>query len=202
MTRDADEHEPRKWTILSSRLVYENRWIRVNEFQTLAPTGAPALYGLVHMKNLALGILPIDAEGRTILVGQERFTSGQYSWELPEGGGPEGAPPLDSAKRELSEETGLKAANWEPLLSDMHMSNSVTDERAFAWLAWDLSPDARFEKDASEDLAVRRVPFREAVATAVSGGFTDAFTLVMLLKADHLARTGALPGDLTKLMLG
>lgn len=201
MSADTADDGPRGWTTLSSQVVYDNRWIRVSEHQTLAPTGAPALYGVVHMKNLALGILPIDAEGRTVLVGQQRYPSGQYSWELPEGGGPLDTPPLESAQRELSEETGLKAASWQPLLAEVQLSNSVTDERAFAWLAWDLSLCDRCVRDASEDLAVRRVPFSEAVRMAVAGEFADVFTLVMLLKADHLARTGGLPGDLAKLML-
>lgn len=189
------------WSIREGRTVYENKWIRVREYQTVAPTGALALYGLVHMKNLALGVVPIDEEGCTWLVGQARFPFGRYSWELPEGGGPVERPPLEGAVQELSEETGMQAAHWLPLLEDVHLSNSVTDERAYAWLAWGLSPSDAFAKDDSEELALRRIPFREAVAMAVSGEITDGFTLVMLLKADHLARTGALPAALAELML-
>lgn len=190
-----------KWRIRSARTVYANRWIRVREYQTVAPTGADALYGLVHMNNLALGVLPIDPQGRTILVGQERFVLGQYSWELPEGGGPEDAPPLESAQRELAEEAGLKADHWLPLLADIQLSNSVTDERAYAFLAWGLSPDDRFQADSSEELSVRRVSFAEALKMAAAGEIRDAFSLVMLFKADHLLRTGALPQELAKLML-
>ncbi|MDZ4761150.1 MAG: NUDIX hydrolase [Alphaproteobacteria bacterium] len=190
------------WTIRSGRTVYDNAWITVREYETQAPTGAPAGYGLVHMKNLALGVLPIDAEGRTILVGQQRFPFGRYSWELPEGGGKESASPLSGAQRELSEEAGLKARNWLPLLRDVHLSNSVTDERAYAFLAWDLSPDTSHSKDVSEDLTIRFVPFADAVGMAVSGEITDVFSLVMLLKTDHLARTGALPGPLAELLQG
>jgi 8-oxo-dGTP pyrophosphatase MutT (NUDIX family) len=193
---------PRKWTIRSARTVYSNRWIKVREYQTVAPTGADAQYGLVHLHNLALGVLPIDEQGQTILIGQERFCFGRYSWELPEGGGDPELPALEGAQRELSEEAGLKAANWLPLLEDVHMSNSVTDERAYAFLAWDLSPDQSFAPDSSEELSIRRVPFAEAVRMGVSGEITDAFTLVMLFKADHLARTGALPPSLAKLLLG
>ncbi len=192
---------PKKWTIQSSQQKYDNRWIRVTEHQVTAPTGKPALYGLVHFKNLALGVLPIDEEGRTILVGQERFAFGRYSWELPEGGGPRDLEALEGAQRELSEETGLKADNWLPLLADVHLSNSVTDEVAFAFLAWGLSADTSRAPDDTEALTVRRVPFVEAVRMAAAGEFTDAFTLVMLLKADHLLRNGALPAELARLML-
>ena len=192
---------PARWRIKSARTVYSNRWITVREYQTVAPTGADALYGLVHMHNLALGVLPIDAEGNTVLIGQQRFPFGRYSWELPEGGGSPLVTPLEGAQRELGEEAGLKAGHWLQLLGDMHMSNSVTDERAYAFIAWDLSPDHSFAKDSSEELSVRRVPFAEALKMAVSGEIADGFSLVMLLKADHLLRTGALPPELARLML-
>jgi 8-oxo-dGTP pyrophosphatase MutT (NUDIX family) len=193
---------PRKWTIKSARTVYNNRWIRVREYETVAPTGADAHYGLVHMHNLALGVLPIDAQGQTLLIGQERFPTGRYSWELPEGGGSPDSSPLEGAQRELSEEAGLKAEHWLPLFADVDFSNSVTDEKACAFIAWGLSPDQTHARDSSEELSVRRVSFAEALEMAVSGEITDAFTLVMLFKADHLLRIGALPQDLAKLMLG
>jgi 8-oxo-dGTP pyrophosphatase MutT (NUDIX family) len=191
---------PKKWTVKSEKTVYSNKWITVREYQTIAPTGADALYGLVHYHNHAIGILPVDTDGATVLVGQERFAFGRYSWELPEGGGGLDVPPLEAAKRELSEEAGLRAANWLPLIEDAHLSNSVTDERAYAFIAWDLEPDQSFAKDSSEELSLRRVSFAEAVRMAVSGEITDAFTLVMLLKADHLLRTGALPDGLARLL--
>jgi 8-oxo-dGTP pyrophosphatase MutT (NUDIX family) len=180
--------------------MYTNRWITVREYETTAPTGADALYGLVHMRSLALGVLPIDENGDTNLIGQDRFTFGRYSWELPEGGGDPERSPLEGAQRELAEEAALKAARWLPLLDNVHLSNSVTDERAYAFLAWGLSPDRSFARDSSEELSVRRVSFAEAVRMAVSGEISDAFSLVMLLKADHLLRTGALPGELAKIM--
>ncbi len=202
----SESDESAGWRRLAERPVYDNPWIRVTEYDAVAPTGAPALYGLIHFKKLAVGILPLDAQGRTILVGQHRFAFDDYSWELPEGGGDRDIDPLESAARELSEEAGLKAARWLPILSQVRLSNSVTDEVAHAFLAWELSDDASFAKDAWEDLTVRRVPFHEAVRMAASGEITDAFSLVMLLKADHLLRTGALektlPPDLIELMQG
>lgn len=190
----------KKWIINSARTAYDNPWITVREYQTTAPTGNDALYGVVCFKNLALGVVPIDDEGCTYLVGQERFVYGTYSWELPEGGGKQDVPPLVGIQRELSEEAGLKAQHWLPLFSDLKMSNSVTDERSFGFMAWGLSPDETWQKDASEDLVVRRVPFAEAVRMGVSGEINDAFSLVMLLKADHLLRTGGLPPELMRLM--
>ena len=191
-----------RWAIRSARTVYHNKWISVREYDAVAPTGAPALYGLVHMKNLALGVLPLDAEGCTLLVGQERFPLGRYSWELPEGGGDAERPPIEGAIRELSEEVGLKAAHWHALLEDVHLSNSVTDERAYAFLAWGLSPCGAFQKDASEDIVVHRVPFPRALDMALAGEITDVFTLAMLMKAAHLARRGELPAEVCQLLRG
>lgn len=191
----------RKWITLSSQTVFENPWIAVTSYKTIAPTGVAADYGLVHIRNLAIGVLPVDESGYTFLVGQERFAFDRYSWELPEGGGPRDVPPLEAARRELAEETGFSAERWLPLLEDVHLSNSVTDERAYAFLAWDLSPGAEGQKDSTEDLTVRRLHFREALELAVSGEITDAFSLMMLLKADYLARAGALPARLSRLLL-
>ncbi|MBU6318833.1 MAG: NUDIX hydrolase [Alphaproteobacteria bacterium] len=191
----------RKWITLSGQTVFENRWIEVKSYKTIAPTGAAADYGLVHIRNLAIGVLPIDEGGYTYLVGQERFAFDHYSWELPEGGGSRDVPPLETAKRELAEETGLSAGRWRPLLEDVHLSNSLTDERAYAFLAWDLTAGAEGERDSTEDLSIRRLHFREAVEMAVSGEISDAFSLMMLLKADYLARTGALPESLAQLLL-
>lgn len=185
--------DQKKWRIHSARTRYENPWIRLREYEATAPTGAPAVYGLVSFRNHAVGVLPLEADGATWLVGQSRFTMGRYSWELPEGGCSVDADPFDAAVRELSEETNLKAAHWLPLLENLHLSNSVTDERGFAWICWGLSPCDAHEADDVEDLALRRLPVGEAVQMAVSGEITDAFTLAMLLKADHLWRTGRLP---------
>lgn len=186
---------------MTGHTVFENRWIEVRSYKTIAPTGAPSDYGLVHIRNLAIGVLPVDHEGCTYLVGQERFAFDQYSWELPEGGGPRNSPPIETAQRELAEETGLAARSWFPLLEDVHLSNSVTDERAYAFIAWDLEDALHGDRDDTEDLALQRLPFREALELAVSGAITDAFSLMMLLKADYLARTGALPEPLGRLLI-
>ncbi|MEM6723516.1 MAG: NUDIX hydrolase, partial [Bacteroidota bacterium] len=100
------------WTKLSEALQYDNPWIRITEHQVLNPNGNPGIYGVVHFKNVAIGIVPLDEEYNTWLVGQYRYTLEQYSWEIPEGGGPLGTDPLKSAKRELLEETGITAKEW------------------------------------------------------------------------------------------
>jgi 8-oxo-dGTP pyrophosphatase MutT (NUDIX family) len=188
------------WQRLSHRPVYENPWITVDEFDAVAPTGAKALYGLVGMKNLALGILPLHSDGTVTLVGQHRFPSGTYSWEIPEGGGAKDIDPLTSAQRELREEAGLEAREWIHVL-DFDVSNSITDERGLGFLALDLSP-VPVEPDDTEVFAMARVPFKEALAVALAGHMRDLITLAMLLRAHHLAVNGEIRRDLAELMLG
>lgn len=189
------------WRRGEARVVYENPWIAVTELKAVAPTGAPATYGLVGFKNLALAILPIYDDGSVVLVGQHRFPFGDYSWEIPEGGGPKGEDPLEGAKRELAEEAGLAASEWREILR-MQLSNSVTDELAIGYLATDLAPAPGVHHvDDTEEIAQVRVPFREALEAATDGHIRDALTVAMLLRAYHMAREGHLPDALARAML-
>lgn len=187
------------WTVHGEKLVYENPWMTVREYAVTRPDGKPGQYGVMEPKNLAIGILPLFEDGTVMLVGQYRFAMDCWSWELPEGGGPMDELPLDSAKRELAEETGLSAANWLEFL-ELDMTNSITNERAFAYIAWDLEQgDA--EPEGTEDIEMRRIPFAEALREAVDGRIRDAFTLAMLLKADYMARHGELPEAVSRTIL-
>ena len=192
----------RPWTRGTARPVYDNPWIRVTEFDATAPTGNPALYGLVSFKNLAIAVLPVHNDGTVMLVGQHRFPLADYSWEIPEGGGPLDRDPLESAKRELAEETGLEAAEWREVMR-AQLSNSVTDEQAIGYLALGLSAARNVHAaDDTEALAVVRVPFREALDAAMAGHLLDVLTVAMLLKAYHMAKEGSLPPALAQAMLG
>lgn len=190
------------WKRGAERSIYENPWIRVSHHEAVAPTGRPAQYGLVSFKNLAIAVLPLHDDGTVTLVGQNRFAFMDYSWELPEGGAPHGEDPLDGARRELAEETGLQAAEWRQVLQ-VQLSNSVTDERAVGFIAFGLSPSAAsYVHDDTEELALARVPFGEALQAALSGQLEDVLTVAMLLRAYHMAREGELPDALTRAMLG
>lgn len=190
------------WSQLSERTAFENPWIRVTEHAALAPTGRPAPYGVVRFKNLAIAVAPLHEDGTVTLVGQHRFVHGDYSWEIPEGGGPLDVDPLESARRELAEETGLQAADWREVLRGQ-LSNSVTDEKMVGFLALGLSPAPEIcHADDTEALALVRAPFREALDAALAGHLQDMLTVAMLLRAYHMAREGALPGALARAMLG
>ncbi len=189
------------WKRGPGRLVYDNPWISVTEFDATAPTGNPALYGVVGFKNRALAILPLHDDGSVPLVGQNRLPFADYSWEIPEGGGPLAEDPLAGAKRELLEETGLVASDWREVLR-MQLSNSVSDELAIGYIATGLSQQAPAPHgDDTEDIVQVRVPFRQALDAAMGGQITDALTVAMQIRAYHMAQEGALPPALARAML-
>lgn len=173
-----DEVNP--WKIRSSQEKYNNPWINVTEHQIVNPSGGSGIYGTVHFKNTAIGIIVLDAELNTWLVGQYRFPLNQYSWEIPEGGGPSGIDTLESAKRELKEETGLTASIWN-LIQKMHLSNSVSDELAVIYLARELE-QGESDPEETEDLKVRKIPFDEAYHMVLSGEITDSISVAAILK--------------------
>lgn len=172
------------WTILSKKKIYDNPWIAVDHHEVLQPSGQKGIYGTVHFKNLAIAILPLDHEGNTWLVGQHRFPLRQYSWEIPEGGAPQGESPLEAAKRELREETGLTATSWEKIL-EMHLSNSVTDERAIAFIARGLT-EGPSDPEGTEDISLKKVPFDLVYQDVIRGNITDALTVATVLRAKLL----------------
>ena len=186
------------WTILARSTVYENDWIRVEHHEVLGPLGGPGVYGTVHFKNQATGVVPIDDHGNVILVGQYRFPLHAYSWEIPEGGGDHSATALESAQRELREECGVVAANWKEILA-MDLSNSVSDEGATAFLAWELS-DVPSEPDATEKLQVTRVPFWDAVDRASRGEIRDAISIAALTRVALMALQDELPDQIAKVI--
>lgn len=194
----SEQRDKAVWQVLETREIYRNPWIGVTEHDVLDPNGNPGLYGVVRVRSLAVGVLPVDAHGHTRLVGQQRFPRDYYSWELPEGGG-SFEDPQGSAARELLEETGLAARAWRELVR-MDLSNAITDEQAMGFLAWDLE-EGEAEPEACERLEIRTLPVRDAVEMAVNGEIVDAFSQTMLLKADLLARRGALPAGLTRFFL-
>jgi 8-oxo-dGTP pyrophosphatase MutT (NUDIX family) len=171
----------------------------VAEYDAIAPTGHPTLYGVVRFKNMALVVLPLHDDGTVTLVGQHRFAIPGYSWELPAGGGPHGIDALESARRELREEAGLEAADWREVLQ-FQLSNSITDEVGRGFIAIGLTP-APTQPDETEALALVRAPFRQVLDATVAGHIQDMPTLALVLRAYHMAREGALPGALAKAML-
>ena len=183
------KHEENPWQVTSQKEIYDNPWINLTEYQVINPAGNPGIYGKIHYKNYAIGILPLDEELNTYLVGQYRFATSSYSWELPEGGGPLAIEPLESAKRELLEETGLKANSWTEL-QRMHLSNSVTDELNIIYLARGLE-QFEAEPEDTEQLIVRKLPLDEVYRMICANKITDAITVATVLRVKLLLAEGS-----------
>ncbi|HVF42348.1 MAG TPA: NUDIX hydrolase [Pyrinomonadaceae bacterium] len=166
------------WETVSTRVVYDNPWIRVREDEVVRPDGRPGIYGVVHFKNVAVGVLAVE-DGELYLVGQYRYTLERYSWEIVEGGCPEGEDTLDAARRELEEETGLRARDW-VRMGEAHLSNSVSDELAVWYLATGLE-QGEPRPDGTERLQVRRVSLEDALRMTLAGEITDALSVLALM---------------------
>ncbi len=172
------EQESNPWKTLREEIRYENDWIRIEHYDVIKPNGEPGIYGKVHFKNTAIAVLPIDQDGNTYLVGQYRYTINAYSWELPEGGCLHELP-LDAAKRELKEETGLIAEKW-TFLGEQYLSNSVTDEKSMMYLAENLSMKES-EPESTEILQIKKIPVQEAIQMALNGEIKDVLSASTLM---------------------
>jgi len=177
-----ENHNP--WTTLESRLKYENPWISVTEHQVLNPNGGKGIYGTVHFKNLAIGILACDGD-KIWLIGQYRYPLKQYSWEIPEGGGNHNTPPLASAQRELREEVGATAEHWEEV-GRSHLSNSVSDELALIYKASGLQYEAA-QPEETEELQRKLVTLDEAIRLINAQEITDSIS-IMAIQWLHISR--------------
>ena len=168
------------WKKLESKIMYESPWITVREDHVLNPGGGENQYGHVHFKNKAIAVVPLDDDRNTWIVGQDRYTLGEFSWEVPMGGAPHDETPLACAKRELKEETGLTAKKWTEIMR-LHTSNSITDEEGFVFVAEDLTEGEPVFDD-TEVLEVRKLPLRDVLEMVHRGEITDAISVAAILK--------------------
>lgn len=174
-----DQRYENPWQTISTRLIYENSWIRVREDQVIRPDGAPGIYGVVEY-NQCVGVLPIDADGNVQLVGQYRYPLNCYSWEIPEGACNVGEAPIDAARRELQEELGLQAKQI-TFAGITHLSNSVSDEEAHLFIATELTQGTA-QPEGTEKLEHRQVPFAEALKMVLAGEITDSMSQIAILR--------------------
>jgi 8-oxo-dGTP pyrophosphatase MutT (NUDIX family) len=169
---------------VATKAVYENPWIKVREDQIINPSGNPGIYGVVEFKKVAIAILPLDENNNTWIVGQYRYPHDTYEWEIPEGGCELGEDPLDTAKRELLEETGIIAGDYEKIL-DMQLSNSTTNEISISYIARNLS-FSQCQPEETEVLKVKKIPFETLKQMVINNEIRDSLTIATVLKADQI----------------
>jgi len=182
--------EKNPWTTLHSKTIYDNKWITVTEDDVINPKGGAGIYGRVHFKNIAIGVIAMDDQQNLWLVGQYRYTLNAYSWEIPEGGSPYAENPLEGAKRELKEETGLVAEQWQELFR-MHLSNSVSDEIAIIYLATNLTQEEAAPED-TEELQLQKVSVDRAYEMVETGVITDSMSVAAITKIKLMQLQGKL----------
>ncbi len=176
------------WTTLTTEKIYDSPWIGLTKHDVLTPNNTPGTYGVIHFKNIAIGILPLDKDYNTWIVGQYRYPINQYSWEIPEGGGLRDVPPLDSAKRELLEETGITANKWTKI-QKLYLSNSASDEFGILYIAQDLSFGESHPED-EEELQCKKIHFDELYKMVNEGKITDSLTVTAVLKVKLMMLEG------------
>jgi ADP-ribose pyrophosphatase len=178
------------WTLLEKKTVYESPWIRVDHHDVLNPAKNPGTYSVVHFKKLAIGVLPLDENYNTWIVGQYRYPLDTYTWEIPEGGGSRDVDPVETGKRELLEECGIMANKW-TFIQHMQLSNSATDEVAYLYVAQDLS-FTEAQPDDDEELKIRKIPFEELYEMVLNGEVVDSLTVTAVLKTKLMMKDGVL----------
>lgn len=184
------------WQTLATSIVHEDDWMQLRLSEVVNPKGQRTQYRVVHYKFRAIAVLPIAADGSTVLVGQYRYPLERYSWEPPGGGGALDEAPEVSAARELAEETGLRARHVQQVLR-MDVSNGITDEQAHCFLAWGLEQGTA-QPDESEVLRLRRLPFREVVAMTLRGEITEAVSVALVLRVHQMVASGEAPAEVVK----
>ena len=184
-----NSNQKNPWITLKSKAIYSNPWIEVTESQVINPGGNPGIYGAVHFKNQAVGVVPYE-DGYIWMVGQYRYVLKTYSWEIPEGGSPLGESPEATARRELKEETGLIAEELTPIM-EMHLSNSVSDEWGVVFLATGLS-QGEAEPEDTEDLMIKKMKIEEVYEAVERREITDSLTVGSIYKLMLMKQMGQL----------
>lgn len=175
--------EENPWKTLQSEELYRNPWLSLREDQVLRPNGTPGIYSVVDTR-IAAGVVVLTPENDIVLVGQYRYPTDQYSWEIVAGGTDVDELPIEAAQRELAEEAGLLAHRWHHIGVDLQLSNCITSEIGQVYIAQDLG-DTVAAPDDTEALQLKTIPFSEALAQVESGEITDGFSVIGILLAQR-----------------
>ena len=169
------------WQTTDSRKIYKNPWIDLREDKVITPGGSPGIYSVVDTR-IATGVVALDEQFNIYLVGQYRYPTKHYSWEIIEGGSEGDDNALQTAKKELREEAGLEAEHWTQLGAEFHLSNCFSSEIGVVFIAQGLKVVPNSPDD-TEQLTLIKIPFSEAILRVESGEIKDAVSIVALMRA-------------------
>lgn len=159
-------------------MVYAGKVFSVRRHTALEPGGIAVVRDVVHHPGSAV-ILPLFADGRILMIRQYRLAAGQRLWELPAGTIDAGETPVQTARRELAEETGYRSSRWRKLLA-FYPSPGLLAERMHLFLARDIRPGTA-TPEGDERIAVRAFPLATLLRMIRGGQILDAKSLVGLL---------------------
>src|SRR3989344_2211569 len=163
------------WKKLTSKVVYENKWLVVREDQVLRPDGQPGIYGYVDV-HPSVVIIAQDADKKIFLIGQHRYTIDKYSWEFPAGGS-EGKNLLLAAKRELEEEIGKKAKYWRKI-GELEPLKGYSNEIMAIFFATELEDGLTLATEGDEEISeVKKVTVAQFQQMIAQGQITDGQTI-------------------------
>jgi ADP-ribose pyrophosphatase len=173
--------KPKPWKTLSTKMVYENPWMRLREDVAELPNGRTTIYGVVVFGD-CVGVLPFVDKDNVLLVRQYRYVQDEaHRWEMPTGGVNEGETLEQAAQRELAEEGGYQAGRLIHI-SSYYTSKCICDETAHLYIGEELTP-AEAQPDDTEFLQRRVFAFDEALRMVLEGKIMDSMSVVGILLA-------------------
>ena len=175
---------PKPWKTLSSRLIYENNWMRLREDVAELPNGNTTVYGVCEFGE-CVGVLPFVGDDRVLLVRQYRYVQEEnHRWEMPTGGIRDGETAEEAAQRELQEEAGFKADRliW---LNSYYTSKCICQETAHLYSGQNLQRSV-LPPDDTEFLEKRVFSFDKVLDMVLRGEIRDSMTVIAVLCAARL----------------
>ena len=171
------------WERLSTRPIYQNKWISLREDVVALPDGGTTIYGVMTC-NECVGVLPFLDPQTVLLIKQYRYVAQRVTWEMPTGALHAGESIEEAARREMAEEIGYRPGKltW---VSTFHTSKSVVDETAHLFLGEELV-EVELPPDDTEFIAVQPLPFDEVLRMVLRGEITDSMTIIAVLHAARL----------------
>jgi ADP-ribose pyrophosphatase YjhB (NUDIX family) len=167
------------WQTIGSQVVYQNPYFSVREDTVIRPDGKPGMYAVVE-KSPSVFVVALTEANEVYLIGQYRYTTQRYSWELP-AGGTDGENALQAAQRELQEETGLVSDNWEEAGSYNPLNGSV-NTTAYVYVARNVKQTMSHQQEEEGITSTVALPVRRVFEMILSGEISDGETIASLTK--------------------